>query len=196
MDLEAAIDGSLKPAFLVDAFGALRHANGPGYKSLRREESLRLKDGCVRPVNAVHDQQFSRILWSVTVQNGTEIRRGALRLFDRKGSSTVLFVHAVSDRSAERPSDGSRAVLILSAQLRDAEIDAIRLRVTFGFTTAEDRLVRDLIRGKSLSEIGEKHRLGRETLKSQLSSLFRKTGTHRQGELVALLLSSLSDSSA
>ena len=52
------------------------------------------------------------------------------------------------------------------------------------------------MRGKSLTGIGEYLRLSRETLKTQLRSLFEKTGAHRQGELVALLVSATSISIA
>ena len=40
--------------------------------------------------------------------------------------------------------------------------------------------------GKSLAEIGDELKLSRETLKSQLRSLFNKTDTRRQGELIAM----------
>jgi DNA-binding CsgD family transcriptional regulator len=74
----------------------------------------------------------------------------------------------------------------------DSAGNDIRLQIVFGLTPSEARLAGYLLRGKSLAEISRHLLLSRETLKSQLSSLFKKTKTRRQGELIALLVSSLS----
>ncbi len=195
MDLVTAVDASPKGAFLVDADGMLRHANAAGQRALNREDFLRLRAGRLRPASPDQERKFSRLLGTVTAGNGQWTRCGTIRLLGVRGASAVLFVHSVGNLPSFQLG-GFRAALLLSVRARDPEIDSIRLRITFGFTSAEDRLARDLIRGGSLKETGEKYHLGRETLKSQLGSMFRKTGTHRQGELVAFLLSSLSDPSA
>ncbi len=70
--------------------------------------------------------------------------------------------------------------------------DALRLQLIFGLTPAETRLVEHLLKGESLNEIAEHVRVSRETLRSQLRSLFTKTQTRRQAELIARLLGSVS----
>ncbi len=62
------------------------------------------------------------------------------------------------------------------------------LQTLFGLTPAETRLARELARGLSPGEAAEKLEVRTTTARSQLSSIFAKTGTRRQGELVALLL--------
>ena len=57
----------------------------------------------------------------------------------------------------------------------------------FGLSRAEARLAVALHDGFSLSEIAEQLQLSRETLRSQLRSVFDKTGTRRQGTLIRLL---------
>jgi DNA-binding CsgD family transcriptional regulator len=61
------------------------------------------------------------------------------------------------------------------------------LRQAFGLTPAEARLAVGLAAGRDLTEIA--HAFGVEvgTARTQLKSIFAKTGSHRQGELVALL---------
>ncbi len=54
------------------------------------------------------------------------------------------------------------------------------------------RLAERLVRGASLSKTSRSLHFSRETVKSQLDSLFDKTGTHHQSELVALLHASVS----
>jgi DNA-binding CsgD family transcriptional regulator len=62
------------------------------------------------------------------------------------------------------------------------------LRVLFGLTPAECRLAMLLADGHSPTAIAEKGGVSRNTLKSQLSSIYGKTGTSRQAQLVRLLL--------
>ncbi|OWJ58689.1 helix-turn-helix transcriptional regulator [Inquilinus limosus] len=61
------------------------------------------------------------------------------------------------------------------------------LPALFGLSRAEVRLAAALHEGFSLSEIAERLELSRETLRTQLRSVFDKTGTRRQGPLIRLL---------
>ncbi len=61
------------------------------------------------------------------------------------------------------------------------------LPALFGLSRAEVRLAAALHEGFSLSEIAEQLELSRETLRTQLRSVFDKTGTRRQGTLIRLL---------
>jgi DNA-binding CsgD family transcriptional regulator len=57
-----------------------------------------------------------------------------------------------------------------------------------GFTAAEARLARALASGMDLKAYSESVGIAITTARNQLSALFAKTGTHRQGALVAWLL--------
>jgi DNA-binding CsgD family transcriptional regulator len=61
------------------------------------------------------------------------------------------------------------------------------LRAAFGLTPAEARLARQIARGDSLEDIAERHQVSLGTVRVQLKSLFQKTQTHRQAQLVSLL---------
>ena len=65
----------------------------------------------------------------------------------------------------------------------------IRLRAEFGLTKAEARLALFLADGASLPSIAQAFDVKLTTIRSQLQQVFAKTGTSRQAELVALLLS-------
>ena len=61
------------------------------------------------------------------------------------------------------------------------------LEQAFGFTPAEARLAAQIAAGKTLAEISRQEGSARETLRSRLKTVFEKTGTGRQAELVLLL---------
>lgn len=66
-------------------------------------------------------------------------------------------------------------------------IDNELLQKLFGLTEAEAAVASELLDGRSLSEIAAMSARSRETVKYHLNSVFRKTSTSRQGELVSLL---------
>jgi DNA-binding CsgD family transcriptional regulator len=65
----------------------------------------------------------------------------------------------------------------------------LRLRADFGLTKAEARLALHLAEGASLASAAEAFNVKLTTIRSQLQQVFAKTGTCRQPELVAMILS-------
>ena len=65
----------------------------------------------------------------------------------------------------------------------------VRLRAEFGLSKAEARLASYLAAGASLPSMAKAFDVKLTTIRSQLQQVFSKTGTSRQPELVALLLS-------
>ena len=79
-------------------------------------------------------------------------------------------------------------LLLLRVQLLDAarlpDVDA--LRAVYGLTASEARLVRELVAGHSLDDCAFLFAVSRNTLRNQLSSVFRKMDCARQSEVVRL----------
>ena len=62
------------------------------------------------------------------------------------------------------------------------------LQHSFGLTRAEVRLMDAMLYGGSLPDIALKLGVSHSTVRTQMRSLFDKTGTHRQNELIKLIL--------
>ena len=83
--------------------------------------------------------------------------------------------------------EGAKVAIAL-VDLEDCpELPDEPLRAAFGLTPAEARLARQIARGDSLEDIAERHQVSLGTVRVQLKSLFQKTQTHRQAQLVSLL---------
>jgi DNA-binding CsgD family transcriptional regulator len=67
--------------------------------------------------------------------------------------------------------------------------EVARLRAEFGLTKAEARLALRIAEGSSLASAAKDFNVKLTTIRSQLQQVFAKTGTSRQTELVAMLLS-------
>jgi DNA-binding CsgD family transcriptional regulator len=79
------------------------------------------------------------------------------------------------------------AILVFRDLDRPSISPAARLRQVFGLTPAEALLAERLLEGGDLRSVADSIGTSRETVRSQLKSIFAKTDTHRQSELVALI---------
>ncbi len=82
-----------------------------------------------------------------------------------------------------------RAVVTLTLTLpsRGGGVADEELRALFELTPAESMVLRQLCVGLSISEIATLRGVSQNTVRNQICSLFDKTGTRRQAELVALV---------
>jgi DNA-binding CsgD family transcriptional regulator/PAS domain-containing protein len=88
---------------------------------------------------------------------------------------------------ARSPFLGARIILILSDLISKSRPDPAVLRQVFGLTPVETRVALIMSTGASPVQVAEEIGIAFETVRSHLKAIFAKTGTHRQGELVALL---------
>lgn len=79
------------------------------------------------------------------------------------------------------------AFMLERVDARVAEIQDAWVR-KFALTPAEMRLTAHLVNGGTIASYAKAHGLSRNTARNQLQSAYCKTGTHRQAELVSLLL--------
>ncbi len=79
------------------------------------------------------------------------------------------------------------AIVFISDPERRVKAPSFLMTSLFGFTEAECRLAGFLIAGCSLKEAAEQCRVTYETVRSQVKSIFNKTGVRRQTELMQLL---------
>jgi DNA-binding CsgD family transcriptional regulator len=92
------------------------------------------------------------------------------------------------DGAAHGSAQDVRALLTLNALGPKPGPPAAVLARTFRLTPAEAKLASVIARGASPEIAARELKISRETARNQLKSVFAKTDTHRQSELVALLL--------
>ena len=115
-----------------------------------------------------------------------------LRSLLKREASTPLFLNWGKARScvAQRVAlgDGDASFLLLIADLNTpAPCSTDLLEHGFGLTPCEARVAVALSTGMTPSEIARHHGISMGTVRSQLKSVFVKTGTKRQPELIAVL---------
>jgi DNA-binding CsgD family transcriptional regulator len=92
------------------------------------------------------------------------------------------------DGSGQEPGQDVRALLTLNALGPKPGPPAAILAKTFCLTPSEAKLACIIARGAPPGIAARELKISRETARNQLKSVFAKTDTHRQSELVALLM--------
>jgi DNA-binding CsgD family transcriptional regulator len=84
--------------------------------------------------------------------------------------------------------DGAKVAVFLSDPNMQQPISIDNLVSVYGLTPSEAQVAISLANGYSIDEIAENSHHSAHTIRSQLKSVFRKTGVSRQSELIKLLL--------
>ncbi len=90
-------------------------------------------------------------------------------------------------RAAQDIFSQASALVIITPVDRGAVPNAELIAGLFDLAPAEARVAREISAGTTIEQIADRTRLSRETVRSQLKSVFAKTGLTRQVDLVALL---------
>lgn len=85
---------------------------------------------------------------------------------------------------------GARVLLMVYDPEYRSRIDPSLIERLFELTPTEAVIAAQLADGRSIAEIARDRRCSASTVRSHLKSIFQKTGTNRQGELVQMLLTS------
>jgi DNA-binding CsgD family transcriptional regulator len=181
-------------AILVNAAAKVLFANAPAREVLEKGDGLVLKGGCLASTDGADTLQ--RLIASCAHAVGPlrgplggelGVRRGPNRLCLR-----VTVTPLRSKESAiEIPWLGLRPpVAIVTVDDPDTSRQQLaqNLHYRFGLTGAETGLAAEILKGDGRAAAARRRGISIATARAQLSSIFEKTGTHRQAELVHLLL--------
>lgn len=113
---------------------------------------------------------------------------GTVQISRKQGPTLKVRVASFPSRRRDRSSNYAAIVLIENSK-RIRQLPLQVLTRSYGLTPAETRLAGLVVEGRSLSAIAALNKLSKETIRSQIKSIFHKTGVRRQAELVAFLAS-------
>ncbi|GAB4297667.1 MAG: hypothetical protein Kow0058_14320 [Roseovarius sp.] len=108
---------------------------------------------------------------------GTDWERTVLVLYGRDDQPLHLLAESLTDLDGQR-----RILLRLVSTLWHERLETL-LAAAFSLTRAEIALLGDLFRGKSIAQIAAERGRRQVTLRTQLNSILRKTGTRSQAQL-------------
>lgn len=183
---QAALDAfqfSRRAAFLMNRAGEVAHLNEAARQMLGGELQVVHKRLCAsdRAGTQALELALRRLLWTRDISVVPPI---ALR--KRTGGRFVVYAMSLSRQTAS-PLSAWHAVLIVTDTDAKVSWAAETLSKAFDLSPAEARLAAAIGSGEELGAYAARNNLSKETVRNQLKSIFGKTGTHRQAELVARL---------
>jgi DNA-binding CsgD family transcriptional regulator len=181
-------------AVLVDAAANVLFANAPARAVLETKNGLVLKGGCLASTDGADILQ--RLIASCA--HGVGPLRGPLggELDVRRGPNRPCLHVTVTPLRSKDPASGipwlglrppAAIVTVVDPEAGRRQL-AQNLRNRFGLTGAETGLAAEILKGDGREAAARRRGISVTTARAQLSSIFEKTGTHRQAELVHLLL--------
>lgn len=192
---QVAFDALPSAIFLLNARGRVLYANKAG-EILRGEDRLIGYDAAGRLVlrEPGADDTLRRALHDIAARDHTAPAEPIL-LRDRHSHRIVPVTVAPLTSKTDELSrmidwlddDTPIAIVCLDRSGDGARIDRNALARTYGLTPAETDLALALHRGASLKTHAVQRGVSYHTTRAHLRSVFRKTGTARQSQLVALL---------
>jgi DNA-binding CsgD family transcriptional regulator/PAS domain-containing protein len=186
--LERALDMLPSSLLIFDAEGKVLFANRSATDLLSIRDGLLSKRERLRAEQSEQSAVLETIIRKATAAGiGKGVTDGGTAFISRKSGPPLRIVVMPIRGLNLNGQDSAAAVafVIDPAQRIRPRIEILRL--LFGLTPAECRLALLLGDGKSLSEVSQEIGVSRNTVKTQSASIYAKTSTSRQSQLVRLL---------
>ncbi|PQD98637.1 hypothetical protein CYL16_21495 [Mycobacterium sp. EPG1] len=171
----------------LDANSAVMQMNRAAAAMLSARDGLEMCAGAVVATDAATGRRLARALAQALGLTAAAAPGGTSLLCPRPSGRRPYVVHIVPCAC-----DDDRAPCALMVILDPERVPEPPMSVLcrlFGLTRAEALVAARVLRGEGVRAIADEMALSVSTVKTHLQHVFDKTGTHRQAELVRLLLS-------
>lgn len=177
---------------LLDRSGRVLYANRAARDFLSEGAVVRLCQGRLSTFSAKATAGLHTALTGPARSPGRPRHGSVVPLPDMDGvvraASWVLPLSSVRRTDGLAPGGSECAAVVIREIARAGIISSEFFTRCYGVTQAERRLLQTLAEGRTVSEAGQALNVSLNTVKSHLKSLFAKTGTNRQAELIRLVL--------
>jgi len=191
-DLTGIIERSNRAFFLIDGHGRIVFMNSAAARLVSARDGIAIDRGELRGADA-DATTCLRTLVTDAIRTATAEGMGAggvMTLGRPSGRRPLMVLVSAVSADHQLPVTNTRpaALVLITDPESSVLLDESTLRAMFGFTPAEARLTRLLAAGIDLNEAAARLGLRRETVRTRIKVIFEKTGTHRQAELVSLVM--------
>jgi DNA-binding CsgD family transcriptional regulator/PAS domain-containing protein len=183
--LESAANQLAFGLLLIDETGRVLFANAEAERLLREGRIMYQRESRLVGATGASQQRLSAFLSRLALLP----EAAALHLAKADGHGLKLIGAPLPERRQDFAclSPTARSVIFLFDDAANAPSPMRLIAQLYGLTPAECRLAEALLASQTLAEYGERVGLTRNTIKTELKSLFAKTGTARQSDLVRQL---------
>jgi DNA-binding CsgD family transcriptional regulator len=187
-DIAQAVDSVRHGIAVVRAGSAVVHLNAAAERVLKGGDGLCIRSGHIEATCASTDAELRRSIVTALFEQKCGSRSGNSFVCRRPSGKRPYVIHVLPlDSEADDPSDARALVVLVDTEQPPEPATSLLIRV-YGLTRAEADIAVRVARGSGLKLISDELSLSMATVKTHLQHVFDKTDTHRQAELVRLLL--------
>jgi len=189
-ELAEALDSVEQGIVIVTDDLRLVHGNVAAGRILREGDALASQAGRLTTTMPAVRARLEALLYLALHGDGLGARPGGSLACERRSGRRPYAVHVLplTAQQTEFASHGPAAMVVIVDPERRPRPATETLRVLFGLTKTEAAVAQLVMNGEGLGPIGEQLSLSNDTVKTHLRNVFHKTDTHRQAELVRLLV--------
>lgn len=186
-DLHAALDSVDHGIVVVGASGEVLNVNAAAEKVLRSGDGLQLVSGRMTAASAPVNRTLNRALHSAVTGTSDNVRGGYSFTVQRPSGTRPFVIHVLPLHRFDQP-DRRRALVVLADPGHEPEPSTTLLQRLYHLTRTEADIALRVAHGADPKRIAEDLSVSITTVRTHLHRVFDKTDTHRQVELVRLLL--------
>jgi DNA-binding CsgD family transcriptional regulator/PAS domain-containing protein len=190
VELAGALEVVRRGVIIVAGEHLVINLNSAAEHILRAEDGLCMRSGRIAATTTHADQELYRAIHDALVGERSSVRTGRSLTCFRPSGKRPYVIHVLPShrRNADEPLRQSMALVLIIDPEDEPEPTAVMLRRLYHLTEAETQVALHVMHGADLKQIAEELSISYTTVRTRLQHVFDKTDTHRQAELVRLLL--------
>lgn len=189
--LTGVLDNMPQGVILLDKSGRLVEINEPARSIIEANDGLQIRHDTLQTMLSRETNALN-----VLINKATQTAQGKATIPGRsfhvlrpsgKRPLELLIVPVYEQMDIKSSPDSVTAIFIHDPEHANDSLGNL-IQQRYRLTKTETTITLLLIQGLETKEISERLNIQRETLKTHLKSIFKKTNTHRQGQLIAAIL--------
>jgi PAS domain-containing protein/DNA-binding CsgD family transcriptional regulator len=180
-----ALDQLGAAVIIADSDGRVIQTNRAAERVLQRGDGLTISNGKLGALHVSDSGRLEASIAAAAAEQKTPAVIGRMRV--RRPDGRLPYILTVAPLGADLTVYGRPLAMIVLTDPDECSPSERDLAELFGLSPAESRLAIALLTGKKLTEVAMDFGVRITTLRTQLSSILRKTGVTRQVDLIRLL---------
>jgi DNA-binding CsgD family transcriptional regulator/PAS domain-containing protein len=191
---EGALDRLATAMLVLQGTGRVLYLNAMAERLVAPADGLVLRGGRLEVAASGERETLQRLI-AQALRDSPDLAAapgGVCRISRPSGRPAFeVLVAPISDSAVRLGVTGRLAAVFIRDPVARMVTPVEWIQTIFGLTQAEARLMQALLAGERVETLQGRWTLGRETLRTQLKSVFHKTGVNRQSDLIRLGLRSV-----
>jgi DNA-binding CsgD family transcriptional regulator len=185
----STLEGLSTPIILLDGHCRVISFNSAADNIIRNQNSIAIQQGAFGPTALARKPAFADAVLRAAADDGISLGgRGIGVPLSATGDAPLVAYIMPLRRGGARDGEANASVAVfLSGAVQHIPPPATLLMTLFELTQAEARLALQISAGDNIPEAAVKLAISENTVKTQLASVYAKTGANRQSELTRLI---------